>query len=221
MSIIAVTGLAKEARIARRAGLLPVVGACDQELLSSRLEKVVDQAKAVVSFGIAGSLSPLLRPGDVVVGSHVVTGNEHYVCDPQWSQILHHKLPGSRMGIVAGADVVISHIAMKRALTSSAGAHVVDMESHLAARFAWMLDVPFVVVRTISDGCMRTLPPAALEPLKPSGKPKLAAVFKSLFADPTQLGELLVTGFEARRAFRALARSRRLLGPRLSCPYLG
>jgi adenosylhomocysteine nucleosidase len=220
LSIIAVTGLAKEARIARRAGLLTVVGACNPELLSARLEKFVDKTEAVVSFGIAGSLSPLLRAGDVVVGSHVVVENEHYVCDPEWSRRIHERLPGSRMVIVAGVDYVVSHIAMKRALTSTAGAHAVDMESHMAARFAWMLDVPLVVIRTISDGHSRTLPPAALEPLKPNGKPKLAAVLKSLCADPTQLGELLVTAYESRKAFCALARCRRMLGRGLGCPYL-
>lgn len=220
MSIVAITGLAKEARIARRAGLVPVIGACNAELLSTRLEKVVDGVEAVVSFGIAGSLSPLLRAGDVVVGSHVVSGTEHYACDPKWAEILHARLPGSRLAIVAGADAVVSHIAMKRTLTAQAGAHVVDMESHMAARFAWMLDVPFAVVRTVSDGNTRTLPPAALEPLKENGKPKLAAVLKSLVADPSQFGELMLTGYEAGKAFRSLARARRLLGPGLGCPYL-
>lgn len=200
--------------------MIPVVGACDAELLSRRLEKVLDNVEAVVSFGIAGALSPLLHAGDVIVGSHVVFGNEHYVCDPEWSKRMQARLPGSRLAIVAGADEVISHIAMKRALTAQAGAHVVDMESHMAARFAWMLDVPFAVLRTVSDASNRTLPPAALEPLKENGKPKLAAVFKSLLADPAQLGELMQTGYEAGKAFRSLARCRRLLGPGLGCPHL-
>lgn len=219
MSVVAVVGLAKEARIARKAGLVPVIGACDPELLSLRLEKLVGKVDAVVSFGIAGALSPLLKAGDVIIGSHVVSGTEHYVCDETWSKQMAARIPGARLAIVAGADEVISHIAMKRALTASAGAHIVDMESHMAARFAWMLDVPFAVVRTVSDASTRTLPPAALEPLKENGKPKLAAILKSLFADPEQFPELIVTGMDAGKAFRSLARARRLLGPELGCPY--
>jgi adenosylhomocysteine nucleosidase len=221
VSIIAVTGLAKEARIARRAGLIAVVGACNGALLAERLDKVADGAKAVVSFGIAGSLSPLLRPGDVVVATHVVAENEHYVCDAGWSQILRARIPGSRAAILAGVDYVVAHMAMKTALMRTAGAHAVDMESHIAARFAARLGIPFVALRTISDGNTRTLPPAALEPLKPNGKPRLAAVLKSLCGDPMQFGELLQTGRETRKAFRSLVRCRKSVGPGLGCPYFG
>jgi adenosylhomocysteine nucleosidase len=221
VSIIAVTGLAKEARIARRAGLVPVIGACDSRLLAERLEKVGEGAKAVVSFGIAGSLSPLLRAGDVVVATHVVGENEHYTCDAAWSQILRAHLPHASAAIIVGVDYVVSHIALKRTLMSTAGAHAVDMESHIAAHFARERNLPFVALRTICDGNTRTLPPAALEPLKPNGKPRLAAVLKSLIADPGQIAELLQTAHEARRAMHALSRSRKALGLGLGCPYLG
>jgi adenosylhomocysteine nucleosidase len=221
VSIIAVTGLAKEARIARRAGLVPVIGACDSALLVERLEKVAEGARAVVSFGIAGSLSPLLTAGDIVVGTHVVAENEHYTCDPAWSQILRARLPGARAAIVVGVDYVVSHMAMKRNLMRTAGAHAVDMESHIAARFAHQLGIPFVALRTISDGNPRTLPPAALEPLKPNGKPRLRTIFRSLMNDPGQLPELIQTGRESGKAFRTLAHSRKILGVGLGCPYLG
>jgi len=190
-------------------------------LLAERLEKVADGAKAVVSFGIAGSLSPLLRPGDVVVGTYVVAENEHYTCDAAWSQILRARLPHARAAIIVGVDYVVAHMAMKTALMRTAGAHAVDMESHIAARFAKKLGIPFVALRTISDGNTRTLPPAALEPLKPSGRPRLIAVLKSLIDDPTQLPELLRTGRECGKAFRSLTRSRKSLGAGFGCPYLG
>lgn len=221
MSIIAVTGLAKEARIARRAGLIPVISACDGALLTERLNAVADGAHAVISFGIAGSLSPLLKPGDVVIGSHVVAENEHYFCDAAWTKAMQARLPKARLAIVAGADQVISQISMKKALRGQTGAHLVDMESHIAARFAAARGLPFAVLRTISDGNEHTLPPAALVPLKANGKPHMMAVLKSLAGDLEQLPELLQTARESGRAFASLARSRRLLGLGLRCPYLG
>ena len=221
MSILAVTGLAKEARIARSAGLKPVIGGGDARLLASRLEDAAMGATAVISFGIAGALAPLLRAGDVVIATHVVAGKEHYTCDAAWSQILRGRLAYSRSAIIAGVDQVVSHIGMKKALLRNTGAHAVDMESHIAARFAQKRGLPFVALRVICDGSQRTLPPAVLEPLKPNGKPRLRAILKSVTHDPSQIPELVQTGREAGKAFRALLRCRNFLGRGLGCPYFG
>jgi hopanoid-associated phosphorylase len=221
MSVLAVVGLAKEARIARRAGLKPVIGGGDSHLLAKRLEEAAGGATAVVSFGIAGALAPLLRVGDAIIATHVVAGREHYTCDAAWSQILRGKLANSRSAIVVGVDEVVSYVGKKKALFRITGAHAVDMESHVAARFAERRGLPFVVLRVVCDGSQRTLPPAVLVPLKPNGKPRLFAVLKSVASDPTQIPELLQTGREARKAFRALLRCSHLLGPGLGCPYLG
>jgi hopanoid-associated phosphorylase len=221
MSILAVTGLAKEARIARSAGLKPVIGGGDARLLAARLEEAAGGAVAVISFGIAGALAPLLRPGDVVIATHVVAGKEHYTCDAAWSQILRGRLAYSRSAIIAGVDQVVSHIGMKKALLRNTGAHAVDMESHIAARFAQKRGLPFVALRVICDGSQRTLPPAVLEPLKPNGKPRLLAILKSVTHDPSQIPEMLQTQREAGKAFRALLRCRNLLGRGLGCPYFG
>jgi adenosylhomocysteine nucleosidase len=221
VSILAVTGLAKEARIAKKAGLVAAIGAGDSALLTQRIREVGADAKAVISFGIAGSLSPLLRPGDIVVGTHVVAENEHYLCDSKWGQIIRARLPAARAAIIVGTDMVIGHIAMKKALMRTAGAHCVDMESHIAARFAKERNIPFIALRTICDGNERTLPPAALEPLKPTGRPRLIAILRSLLREPGQFGELMQTSDESKKAFRSLWRCRRVLGAGLGCPYTG
>jgi hopanoid-associated phosphorylase len=221
MSVLAVVGLAKESRIAKRAGLVPVIGGGDSHLLAQRLEEAAYGATAVVSFGIAGALAPLLKTGDVVIGTHVVAGREHYACDVAWSQVLRGRLATSRSAIVAGVDEVVSHVGMKKVLCRNTGAHAVDMESHIAARFAERRGLPFVLLRVICDGAQRSLPRAALVPLKANGRPRLLAVLKSVASDPAQIPELLQTGREAGKALRALLRCSHLLGPGLGCPYLG
>ena len=50
---------------------------------------------------------------------------------------------------------------------------------------------------------------------------RLMRVFKSVAADPAQIPDLIATGREAGKAFRALLRSRNALGLFLGCPYLG
>ncbi len=221
MSILAVVGLAKEARIAKRAGLVPVIGGSSSQLLRQRLEAAAPDATAVISFGIAGALAPLLEAGDVVIATHVVTESEHYQTDMRWSQILRTKLEQAQSVGLAGVDTAVGHIAQKKSLFRVTGAHAVDMESHTAARFAKRHGLPFVVLRVISDRSDHTLPPAALEPLKPNGKPRLLAVLKSVVHDPSQVPELIRTASEAGKAFGALLRCRNLLGIGLGCPYLG
>ena len=220
MSILAATGLAKEARIARRAGLEPVVGGGDARLLARRLQEAANDAVAVVSLGIAGGLAPLLKTGDVVIATHVVGANEHYTCDAAWLQILRGRLAYSCSAIIAGIDEAASGVGVKKSLFRNTGAHAVDMESHIAARVAKERGLPFVALRVICDGAERALPPAALEPLKPSGKPRLLAVLGSVARDPAQLPELLHTGREAGKALRVLLRCCDLLGRGLGCPYV-
>ncbi len=221
-TILAVVGLAREARIARRGGLTPVVSAANAGLLEKRLAAAIAKgARGIVSFGIAGALAPLLKIGDIVVATHVVHGDEHYATDPEWSGILRERLPGAHSVVLAGHDQPVSHVDGKRRLFALTGAHAVDMESHIAARLAARHGIPFVAVRTISDISTKGLPPAALEPLKENGKPRLTRVLASVAADPAQIPDLLATGREAGRAFRALLRSRDAVGLFLGCPYLG
>lgn len=222
MTVLAVTGLSREARIARRAKVTPVISAANGELLEQRLtEAIAKGATGIVSFGIAGALVPLLKIGDVVVATHVVHGDERYPTDLQWTARIREKLPHAVPGVIAGHDQAVSHVDGKRRLLSLTGAYAVDMESHIAARFANRAGIPFVAIRTISDAANRGLPPAALEPLKPSGSIRLRSVLASLAREPSQLPDLLRTGREAGRAFRALLRSRNALGLFLGCPYLG
>jgi hopanoid-associated phosphorylase len=223
MTVLAVTGLAREARIARRARTIPVISGADGELLARRLEEAIagHKPKGIVSFGIAGALAPLLKIGDVIVATHVVHGDERYPADAQWLAALRAKLPRAVPAILAGHDQIVSHVDGKRRLFALSGAHAVDMESHIAARTAHRHGIPFVAIRTISDAANRGLPPAALLPLKPSGRIRTFGVLRSVAGEPSQIPDLLRTGRESGRAFRALLRSRNALGLFLGCPYLG
>ncbi|HWD26626.1 MAG TPA: hypothetical protein VG387_05650 [Rhizomicrobium sp.] len=220
MTVIAAVGLAREARIARRAKVTCVVGAGDSALLEQRLGWAIAKGcSGIISFGIAGALAPLLQPGDTIVATHVVHGEEHYRTDARWSEIMREKLPGVHSAVLAGHDQIVSNVYGKRRLFAETGAHAVDMESHIAARLAWRMRIPFVALRTISDPSIKGLPPAALEPLSETGKPKLARILASVVADPGQIGDLIATGRESGRAFAALTRARKALGPAFNCPH--
>jgi hopanoid-associated phosphorylase len=222
MTVIAVTGLAKEARIARRAGAVPVIGGGDAALLARRLEEAIAKgANGIVSFGIAGALAPLLKAGDIVVATHVVFEVERYATDTRWSAAIRAKLPNAKPVILAGSGEIVSHTGAKKRLFGASGAHGVDMESHIAARIAKSHGIPFVAIRAISDAAHRALPSAALVPLKPNGRVRLSRILVSVAREPLQIGELMTTGRDAGRAFASLLGCLDALGPGLGCPYLG
>ena len=108
-------------------------------------------------------------------------------------------------GAIAASDVMVVDAAAKAALHAATGALGVDMESHVAARFAAAHGPPFAALRIISDGADRALPRAAQAGMKKDGGIDVLAVLRALARDPRQLPALVRTGREAEVAFRQLA----------------
>ena len=78
-NVIAVTGLAFEARIAAGRGV-NVLCATERSRLLEWLEaSTAYECSGIISFGIAGGLDRRLSPGDWVVASSVVTDRIMYV----------------------------------------------------------------------------------------------------------------------------------------------
>jgi hopanoid-associated phosphorylase len=211
--VVAVTGLKAEAKLAAGPGVLTLAGGGDGEALRRDIEAAAKAgARAVISFGVAGGLSPDLSPGAVLVSRAVVTASgERFVAHSGWAHQLAAALGGARIEDFAGVDIPIASEDGKRALYLGVGAHAVDMESHIAARVAAAYNLPFAAVRVIADPAARGLPHAALVAMKPGGGLALDALTLSLLRDPRQIPKLIQTAIDARAAFRSLFRSRKLL----------
>ncbi len=95
------------------------------------------------------------------------------------------------------------------------------MESHIVAQLATEHGLPFAVLRVIADPSTLSLPPAAVNGLKPDGSPNIPAVLKSLATQPSQLWDIIRIAGATRRAMKGLFRCYRLLGPGLGCADLG
>jgi nucleoside phosphorylase len=92
MSLIVVTGLAAEARIAV-VGDAAIVGAGRAHWLARELDAAIAAgARRLLSFGIAGALVPHLQPGDLVVAHGVRDANRVFVCDPDWRGAIERRL---------------------------------------------------------------------------------------------------------------------------------
>lgn len=205
-TILCTTGLAAEAKIARGAGLSAVIGGGDYRQTVKVLEEAASAAECLVSFGIAGALSPDLRSGDIVLSTEVVDDDRRWLSSdslrPRIAELLEQI--GAIEGPVLGAQMVLATQQDKHRAWQETGAIAVDLESVVVARASAALGIPFIVLRAIADPAARGLPPAALVPLRPDGKPAVGQVLASVMRRPQQLPTLLGVAREARQALAAL-----------------
>lgn len=210
-TVIVVTGLSLEARIA---GGTTVIS--DGQQTSSILRTAVGKgARAIISFGVCGGLDPKLRPGQFIVGSSVISGDEIHQTDKTWSNRLTTRLPGAKSAVVAGVDRPIADTRERLRLHARTGAVVADMESHIAARIATAHNLPFAVCRVVLNPTHRKLPPAALLKLRRDGTPDLKKILRSILGQPSQLQHLARLTVDASIAVFALRRGKLLAGANL------
>jgi adenosylhomocysteine nucleosidase len=220
VTLLAVTGLKREALIAGGPGVVAVAGGGDAKGLAEKLGALHGDIKGVISFGLAGALSPLLKVGDSIIAERVLSGGHQWRCDEAWRVALAAKLPDAHQGPVVASDRIVESPERKSALYAKTGALAVDMESAVAARFAQARKLPFAVLRVISDDANHVLPPAALSAMKPDGGIAVGRVLASLLRHPLQLPALVRTGRTSNKAFRELLRCRGLCGVGFARPDL-
>src|SRR5271154_4526668 len=111
MTVLAVTGMIKEAGIIGTACVVVVVGGGDSNGLAAKLDALHGDIRGVISIGLAGALSPHLKVGEVVIAEQVLTGMETWDCHETWRvrllSRLTSKVSGAHQGHLFGSDVII------------------------------------------------------------------------------------------------------------------
>lgn len=212
MTVLAVTGLKKEAQIVGVSGVIVVAGGGNGALLAQKLGALHGDIRGVISIGLGGGLSPHLKAGDVVIADRIITGTESWDCHEGWRVRLMSRVPTAIQGQIFGSDIIIHEAATKTGLHDTTGALAVDMESQVAARFAAKRNLPLAALRVISDDAAHVLPPAALVAMKPDGGIAMGRVLGSLLRKPRQIPALVRTARGSNKAFAELLRCRDLCG---------
>jgi hopanoid-associated phosphorylase len=216
-----VTGLRAEARCL---GGLDIAVACSgarpARARAEAARLLAEGAVGLVSFGLAGGLSPAVAPGDLILADAVMLPHgERIATDLAWRSRLSALIEvGGRaphQAAVAGSDRLLATVAAKRALFAATGALAVDMESYAVAEVVHAAGRPFLVLRAIADPADQALPRAATVALGPGGEVRLLAVVRALLGRPAELPALLRLGRQSRRALAALRRVVLLAGPAL------
>jgi len=218
LPILIVTGLKQEARIAAGPGLTVICSSSNPVQLREMMTSF-DPAtiRGIVSFGVAGGLNPTLKSGDIVIASRIVTATRNWATEPSLTENLV-SLPATRRrravvsGVLAGVEEVVTGQVGKAALRATTGADAVDMESHIAARYAEFNGLPFAAVRVISDPAHRALPELTMNAIKPNGNVDMWKVMRGIARSPKTIPHLISTGRDFNRALRSLRGCRGALG---------
>jgi phosphorylase superfamily protein len=113
-SVVALVGLAFEARVAAGPGVLVV---CRGPDISTTLEAAFEAGcRGIISFGVAGGLAPDLRPGHWIVASEVLDGQVVRPTNSIWSRNLLETLPEVRYGRIVGVPAPVADPLARRAI---------------------------------------------------------------------------------------------------------
>ena len=105
----------------------------------------------------------------------------------------------------------------KLSLFAQTRAGAADMESHVVARAAAAADVPFVVIRVVSDPSNRALPRRSpSSEITEDGRIDGGAVAGALLRRPWECMDMLTLALDGAQAMRRLRRVGRRLAPLLA-----
>lgn len=207
------TGVRAEARVLRAlSGTAPLIacsGADADRAHRLAAEMVARGATALVSFGLAGGLTPGLKAGTLLLASGVVLpdGSERPV-SPAWraavlarAQAAGVSLSGGR---IAGVRRMAATPAEKRALAERSGSAAVDMESAAVALAAREAGLPFLVLRAVADPPDADVPPWALAGVGDDGRLRLFRIAAGLLRDPRSLPAALRLARDGQAGLSAL-----------------
>lgn len=218
-AIIGVTGLAFEARIAAGQHVRAVCGGDSQTLRRSLASAISSDCEGLISFGVAGGLSPFVGTGACVVATSIISGMARLTTDKSWSRSLLDLVPGAVQGAIVGVSPpLVANVEAKRALYLRTGALAVDNESHVVASAAASRGLPMAAVRVVMDAADRELPQSVSAAIRPDGTIDLIALLRSAMKNPADLSLLLRTALDAMVGFTALVRCRPMLGPSMGLP---
>lgn len=194
------TGLAAEARLVAPLGRVIVGGGGRAGAGFAAEELIRSGVSALLSFGVAGGISPALPAGRLVVPQAVWVTGRRIDCD----RGLIDWLGGATADLVADSPEMVTTVSDKNALWRQSGAVAVDLESGPLALAAEQAGMPFAVLRAICDPADRSLPTVVQAVLGPDGKIRIFNLLQKLAASPGQITGIIRLASDAARARRSL-----------------
>jgi adenosylhomocysteine nucleosidase len=188
-------------------GALLAISGMGGALAALAARNLVDAgAAALMSFGLAGGLDPVLRAGTVVLPSEVISrSGARFSTSTGWCERLSGAIAKQRpvaAGTLLTSAQPIGAVAEKAAVFRETGAVAVDMESLEVAEVSAAHGLPFIAVRVIVDAATDVLPRAVVAASR-EGQVNIRHLIGGLAVAPLDLIALI----RLARAYRAATRS--------------
>jgi adenosylhomocysteine nucleosidase len=121
----------------------------------------------MVSSGFAGSVKQTVEIGDLVIGKHVLYSSQKtfgrnikiesaLTCDRPFVDLAIKQSSTANIkahcGDILTVNNIIAQSSTKKQIGDATSAIAIDMESYTIAEQANMMGIPFIVIRSISDG---------------------------------------------------------------------
>jgi len=142
----------------------------ERALKGGHMAFTIEPWNVIISTGFAGALAPA-QIGDMLIGTLVIDGStadsvssptEVLACDPFFQDRAQHMVHNMNGHGLVGPIVTVGRVVVtsqeKKALGRQTMAVGIDMESAALARLAKSRNIPFVVIRSISDLMEENLP---------------------------------------------------------------
>lgn len=201
-------GMQSEARLARH--LHPVAIEASGATIKgaeAALQRLLDaKADAIVSFGFAAGLDPVIKPGAILVPYSVQVSNQEYNADTDLRSRLGAEQSKVKVGALLHSDFIITSSKEKQVLFEETGCIAADMESGVVARYCVERHIPFAALRVVCDSATRDLPSVVCMALSSGGNLNIPQIIKSLVYHPAQIFGLVGVGVDAGIAFWQLNR---------------
>lgn len=167
-------------------------------------------AQALLSWGLAGGLDPLLEAGALVLPREVISPEGRVLpTSTDWRERVNDALAARhavRCGRLLTCREPLGSSAAKALAFRQTGALAADMESSAIAEVAAAERVPFLVVRAIVDTARDDVPEVALSATRAGEDgPRIDRLLAALARKPGELPALMRLARGYRAASRALA----------------
>lgn len=165
-------------------------------------------ANCLVSWGCAAALSPILRPGDLLLPDYVLNGNQISMpTDKVWQEkfvnVFLDKL-NFKSGTLAHANYIVAKREEKQLLHQLTGAYALDMESAAVYECAKQANLPCIAIRSIADPVTMNLPNAINFALNNVGQVEINKLLRYLIFNPWEIPSLIQLGLCFNQAQRSL-----------------
>lgn len=211
------TGMTSEDMTAKEIASFDTVFLSGQMNMADFEAKVPKTVTGIISYGLCGGLAPGLPVGGIVLASVLIDGSTIYRPNGLWTgrlaQALNVRpLPYFSTGVFDLADTPDQ----RAKLYNNWGASAIDDESGPMAAFALERNIPFAILRVVSDAWNDTVPLAARHAVNPDGSSNVSSIIAWLEANPNQAGaeiiDLAKTAMEYNQSLAVLLQVGRQVG---------